>query len=147
MYSTANGAPVADEGKKYLQGKTCADGPNVCVPVRVGKVTRPLLAVAGMVDKSHTVVFDSAGSYAVNKKTGQRISFKRHPGGWNMDMTLEAPDGANIACQQQLAELKSADETERFEVVIVEKSKAELEEDAKDKWCQVGPFGRPVRRP
>ncbi len=59
----------------------------------------PLLAVVDMVDKNHTVVFDSGGSYAVNKATGRVAQFTRKAKSWEIDFELEAPETANrVAC-------------------------------------------------
>jgi len=59
----------------------------------------PLLAVVDMVDKNHTVVFDSGGSYAVHKTTGRVTNFTRKPKSWETGFELEAPEMANrVAC-------------------------------------------------
>ena len=106
-YKTAANKEIVDEGLKVLQGKF-RDEPNICVTTRVAKVRRPLMAVTGMVDKGHTVVFDSEGSLALNKKTGRKIPFSRHAGGWDLKLDLEPPETANETTKHMLAELASA---------------------------------------
>lgn len=74
---------------------------------RAVRVESPLMSVSAMVDKGHTVIFDSAGSYAVNKKTGRTTKFTRSAGSWHVSFDLEAPDVANKVMAAHLAELSA----------------------------------------
>ena len=114
------------------------------------------MAVTGMVDQGHTVVFDSSGSYALNKKTGRIIPFNRHAGGWNIEMELEPPARANDITLRQLAELRAGNipTRETYGVAEYHDELAEVEEyeprqrvytDIKSA-CDRGPFGRPGTR-
>ena len=138
---------------RRLQGRAQGAEGHLCVRTRIAKVSRPLMAVTGMVDQGHAVVFDSAGSYALNKKTGRKIPFARHAGGWNMEMELEPPARANDLTKQQLAELyRRGPQPERYGVAEFHDEIAEIEEPRPGRrtWhadlksaCAPGPFGRP----
>jgi hypothetical protein len=62
--------------------------------------------VCDLVDHGHAVLFDSTGSYAVNKKTGVKTAFLRQGKDWNLRLTLEAPQKANEVMGQILAEMR-----------------------------------------
>jgi hypothetical protein len=74
------------------------------------------MAVCDLVDHGQAVLFDSGGSYAFNKKTGERTPFLRRGKEWEMAMTLEAPSKANAVFAGVLAAMrdvaKSSDEPE-----------------------------------
>jgi len=107
-YGTASkkGPRIKDEGKRILQTK--GDGQNLPqrLNTRKADVNKPLLAVCDMVDHGHAVLFDSTGSYAIKKATGQKTNFQRVGKGWNLTLDLEAPAKANRVMSQMLAELR-----------------------------------------
>ena len=96
---------IVDEGKRILQTKAGEGLLPKRLNTRKADVQKPLLAVADIVDQNHAVLFDSAGSYALNKKTGEKTMFSRVGRGWNLKLDLEAPNKANKVMQQILAEL------------------------------------------
>ena len=87
---------VLDEGLRVLQTKVTspAEAPHI-LKTRKADVQAPLMAGCEMVDAGHILVFDSGGSYAVNKKTGRVTQFKRKPKGWELTLDIAAPDQAN----------------------------------------------------
>jgi hypothetical protein len=107
-YGTAakHGKKIVDEGKRILQTKTNGAGVPQRLNTRKADVGKALLAVCEMVDAKHTVLFDSSGSYAVNKVTGVKTPFLRKGNDWHLKLTLEAPDKANKVMSQILAEMR-----------------------------------------
>ena len=136
------------------QGKQNAKEPHLCLKTRVAKVTRPLVSVTGMVDQSHTVIFDSEGSYALNKRTGRKVPFSRHAGGWNLEVELESPEKANEVTHQMLADMQKKPPEEAYGVAIY-KDGGDYDDnecgvcgcDELKTWTAPGPFGRPGGRP
>ena len=107
-YGTAakHGKKIVDGGKRILQTKTIGAGRPQRLNTRKADVSKALLAVCEMVDMRHTVLFDSSGSYAVNKVTGVKTPFVRKGNDWHLKVTLEAPDKANKVMEQILAEMR-----------------------------------------
>jgi len=107
-YGTASrsGPRIEDQGKRILQTK--GDGTNLPqrLNTRKADVNKALLAVCDMVDNGHAVLFDSSGSFAIKKATGQKTNFQRVGKGWNVTFDLEAPAKANRVMSQMLAELR-----------------------------------------
>ena len=64
------------------------------------------MAVCRMVDNGHAVLFDSGGSYALNKKTREKTMFVREGRGWDLELDLEAPEKANKVMNEILAEIR-----------------------------------------
>jgi hypothetical protein len=89
------GPKIRDEGLSVLQTKVAGDEPPKLLKTRNGKVGKALLAVADMVDSNQAVLFDSGGSYAYNKKSGELTPFVRSDRGWEISFDLEAPEKAN----------------------------------------------------
>ena len=111
--TAARGAPkLVDEGHWSLLSKQTPDELPRVMKARRTDVHEPLLVVCDMVDNNHTVVFDKDGSFAVNKLTGQRLSFSRQGKKFLASFDLEAPEKANRVRAQVLAEMR---ETKRQE--------------------------------
>ena len=55
----------------------------------VTNVSKPIVAVAALCDKGNAVVFDSAGSYILNKRTRETTALKRRGNGYFMDFVIE----------------------------------------------------------
>ena len=53
-----------------------------------------MIAVSDLVDIGHRVVFDDDGSYAVRKKTGQKMQFGRVRGVFEIDFALQPYSGS-----------------------------------------------------
>ena len=70
------------------------------------------MAVCDMVDAGHTIVFDSEGSYAVNKRDGTKWWFARVGKGWELSLDLEAPERANQEMSRIMAEMREVRKTE-----------------------------------
>ena len=123
--TAARGAPkIVDEGRWILQSKQTPEEMPSVVRARKTDVHEPLLAVCDMVDNGHTVVFDKEGSFAVNKATGQRLSFSRQGKKFLASFDLEAPEKANRVRSQILAEMR---ETKRQEEAAKQVSVEEAE--------------------
>jgi hypothetical protein len=123
LYGTAKrGAPkIQDEGKRVLQTKVVGDEYPRQLKTRKADVGKPLLAVCDLVDHQHAVLFDSGGSYAINKRTGVKSPFTRNGKDWELKLTLEAPDTANAVTagiMAQLAEVKARAEHPAVELVL-----------------------------
>jgi hypothetical protein len=111
-YGTAmkGGKKIVDQGKRVLQTKVVGSGLPMRLDTRKADVSKPLLAVCQMVDANHTVLFDSSGSYAINKRTGLKTPFTRKNGDWHLKLNLEAPKTANKVMGQVLAEMRELKE-------------------------------------
>ena len=109
-YGTAKrgGARIEDQGKRVLQTRVENGELPKRLNTRKADVDKPLLAVCDLVDNNHAVLFDSSGSYAINKKTGAKTRFARSGRGWDLKLTLEAPEKANEVMKEVLAELQEA---------------------------------------
>ena len=55
----------------------------------VADVTKPLAAVADMVDAGQVVVFSKHGSFAVNELTGEKLAFTRRTKVYEFEMAVE----------------------------------------------------------
>ena len=102
----AGGARITDEGLRVLQTKGDAMDLPMRLSTRRADVSKPLLAVCDMVDRDHAVLFDSSGSYAVNKTTGRKTQFARVGRGWDLKLMLEAPEKANKVMAEVIAALE-----------------------------------------
>ena len=154
-YSTANNAKVEDEGLRVLSVKHGGGTKPMLIRTRKAKVKRPLMSVADLVDANKTVVFDSAGAFAVDKTTGLRQEFQRKGKGWNVTFDLQAPDDANRS-MSELQDLKKAESQKRapIQIYIGDKTSQQVtkvEEQSAQSASAVspavpdwsGPFGRP----
>ena len=114
QYGTAKrGAPkIQDEGKRVLFTKTAIGEHPQRLNTRQADVFEPLMSVADMIDHGHMVVFDSEGSFAVNKDSGRKTHFERTGKKWQVNLQIEAPEKANKKMTQIMAEMR---ETRRQE--------------------------------
>jgi hypothetical protein len=82
------------------------------------------MAVCQMVDNGHAVLFDSGGSYALDKRTREKTMFARAGRGWDLELDLEAPEKANKVMSEILAEMrdgKGAEAQEKEPEIDIEK--------------------------
>ena len=107
-YGTAKrgGPKIYDMGQRVLQTRVSGGAAPRRLHTRKADVQKPLLAVCDLVDRGHSVVFDSTGSYATNKLTGVKTQFDRVGKDWLLRLTLEAPQKANEVMAQVMAELR-----------------------------------------
>jgi len=110
VYGTAkkDGPKIVDEGRRVLQTRVSGAEKPRRLNTRRADVSKALMAVCDMVDHGQAVLFDSGGSYAFNKKTGERTPFVRKGKEWEMKVTLEAPAKANEVFAGVLAEMQQA---------------------------------------
>ena len=108
-YTTASKTTVQDEGLKVLQTRRTGgpEGEPQRLKARCAAVQTALMSVMAMVDSGHTVVFDRLRSFAIHNETGLQKEFKRHEGGWDLHLELEAPELANAEAVQALAALQA----------------------------------------
>ena len=105
-YSCANDAKVYDEGLRVLSIRSGQNAGPLLMRSRSAKVKRPLMCVADLVDANKTVVFDSEGSFSVDKSTGQRLQFERRGKGWDVEFELECPTEANNTVSELVRQQK-----------------------------------------
>ena len=90
--TAAKGVSIKDEGTRKLVGTVM--GKMRGVTTHVCQVGKPLMSVAEMIDQNHRIVFDSAGSYAENKDTGDIVEFERRNNVF--EITLEVQPYAKV---------------------------------------------------
>ena len=123
MYGTAKkgASKIVDKGKRVLQTKvTGAEMPRH-LNTRKADVDKPLMAVCDLVDHHHAVLFDSGGSFAMNKKTGVKTAFVRSGKEFHLKLLLEAPEKANSVMAgilAELAEVKAKEEQPQVELTL-----------------------------
>ncbi len=71
-YEVANGVRIPNLGEKTFKGIT-TEGAIRSITAQVCDVNRALLSVKKTVSAGNKVVFDDEGSYAEDKKTGEKI--------------------------------------------------------------------------
>ena len=76
VYTAANGESIYDEGKREVCVQE-AGGQMKILRTRVGDVRKGLLAVAGLIDTGHEVIFDAERSVIHHKTTGKTTAMKR----------------------------------------------------------------------
>ena len=141
-YSCANATKVTDEGLRVLATKGTPEKKPMLMRTRKAKVRRPLLCVADLVDNNKTVIFDTTGSFAVDKRTGDKQMFERKGKGWDLTLDLQAPDAANEEFSKLRALAAVEKETvEQPQISILIGAHAEAECVGAD-----GPFGCPGYR-
>ena len=86
------------------------------------------------------MVFDSSGSFVIDKATGEKQPFERKGKGWDLTLELQAPEAANQYFQElkalTKAEQRSTDNPQ-IQIFIADQSIG-VEKQSSD-----GPFGRP----
>ena len=72
-------AGIKDQGKRTYRMRSCTEGKELAVNVRVARVRKPLLSVADMNDVGLDVHFlgGGRGAYAENPTTGERLLLER----------------------------------------------------------------------
>jgi hypothetical protein len=123
-YGTAKkgGPKIIDMGQRVLQTKVVGSEAPKRLHTRKADVQKPLLAVCDLVDRGHSVLFDSTGSYAMNKRTGEKTPFARVGKDWILRLTLEAPQKANIVMAQAMAEMRELKTSAAVPVAVVERA-------------------------
>ena len=91
-YEVASGDKIPNLGEKHVKVKTREGVSKSCV-FQVAEVTQPLASVKAMTAAGHTVVFDSRGSYALDKRTGWWTMFREQGNAYYMDLQLQPKSG------------------------------------------------------
>jgi len=92
-YRAANGAVILDEGERTIYGAFDGHAGVRGARFRVADVSRPLMAIADMLDQGHRIVFDRDDcgqnvSVIVNKKTGKKLPIKERNRTFEIEMRL-----------------------------------------------------------
>ena len=65
------------------------DGVRTSLTFQVAKVNKPLCSVGKLIDDDYRVVFDRAGCYLLDKKTGETMRIKRERGVFVLEAFLD----------------------------------------------------------
>ena len=79
QYVAANGQKIPNEGEVDFKFLTEC-GQRAKITMQVAKVNKPLASVSKLIDEGFKVIFDSSGSYMINKRSGGKISILRERG-------------------------------------------------------------------
>ena len=97
-YRVANNEEIPNLGEQHLIAHTWNGeewGRSKVVTTQVADVSQPIIAVDTMIGNDHTVAFDSGGTLAYDKLTGEYTPFRRDNGTFHMPMWVnvaaEAP--------------------------------------------------------
>ena len=149
QYGTAKrGAPkIQDEGKRALFTKAETGEHPQRLNTRQADVFEPLMSVPDIVDQGHMVVFDSEGSFAVNKDSGRKTHFERTGKKWQVNLQIEAPEKANKKITQIMAKMRETRRQENKTLAdkIVEgilTMNLKDHQDGQDFWWAARPTGR-----
>ena len=89
-YANANGEPIPNLGEQKLPLAT-VEGSLRAMTFQVAPVAKPLGSVQRICAAGHMVVFDSEGSYIVNKQTGELNWFRNCNGSFMLDVWVPPP--------------------------------------------------------
>ena len=85
FYRAANNTKIAIHGKKALRGYT-REGSDIGIDLQVADVKKALGSVRRMCEAGNNVVFDDAGSYIENKRTGERATLIKERGSYILSL-------------------------------------------------------------
>ena len=86
-YKAANGTYIKNYGERVIEGLT-EKGQNVKMKVTVADVSKVLASVSKICECGSRVVFDDAGSYIEDKRTGERTALHKRRGVYVMDIKV-----------------------------------------------------------
>ena len=84
-YVSASGTRLANMGQKVLN-VTTNEGKDTTVLYQIAEVSRPLTSVSATCDKGNWVVYTPKGGFIYNMQTGERTSFERQGGIYQLDL-------------------------------------------------------------
>ena len=88
---------MANMGQKALEVQT-NEGKDTSVIYHIAEVSRPLTSVSATCDKGNWVVYTPEGGFIMNCQTGERTSFERHGGIYELDLWMK--DEGNLGSPQ-----------------------------------------------
>ena len=90
-YVSASGNRMANLGQKALKVQT-NEGKDTAVVYQIADVSRPLTSVGKTCDKGSWVVYTQEGGFIMNLHTGERTSFERKGGIYQLDLCVKDED-------------------------------------------------------
>ena len=106
-YSTAGRDKVYDQGKRILCTLDDTRKP-MAIESRKVNCRRPFMAVTEMTDCGRRVCFGpQRQGFSFDPRTGQKIEFTQTPGGWDLTMKLEPPEGGNRILNKTIQEISA----------------------------------------
>ena len=87
-FASATGEPIPNLGEMVMPMRT-REGTFRSMTVQAAPVTKPLASVLRIVQAGHTVVFDSAGSYILNKETQEVNMLREEDGNYMLDVWVK----------------------------------------------------------
>ncbi len=103
-YRVANNEEIPNLGEQHLTAHTWNGsqwGERKVMTTQVADVSQPIMAVDAMMNNEHTVVFDSGGSFAYDKLTGEYTPFQRDNGTFHMPMWVNVAEAAGAGFTRQ----------------------------------------------
>ena len=94
-YEVADGSRIQNQGEKKFRGITDEEGA-VDITAQVCDVNKGLLSVGRMVDLGQRVVFDKAGSYIEDCKTGEKMWMKEERGLYVLKLWVKTPNNRSF---------------------------------------------------
>ena len=85
QFASATGEPIPNLGEMMMPMLT-REGSLRNMRVQAAPVTKPLASVMRIVQAGHTVVFDSEGSFILNKTSGERNMLREEDGNYMLDV-------------------------------------------------------------
>ena len=86
-YVSASGNRLPNMGQKVLNIQT-NEGKDTTVLYQIAEVGRPLTSVSACCDRGNWVVYTSQGGFIINCQTGERTSFERSGGIYELDIWM-----------------------------------------------------------
>ena len=90
-YVSASAGRMPNMGQKALQVQT-NEGRNAKVLYQIADVSRPPTSVSSTCDKGNWVVYTPQGGFIMNCQTGDRTSFERKGGIYELDLWIRDTD-------------------------------------------------------
>ena len=86
-YVSASGNRLSTMGEQVLNIQT-NEGKDATVLYQIAEVGRPLTSVSATCDRGNWVVYTSQGGFIINCQTGERTSFERSGGIYELDLWM-----------------------------------------------------------
>ena len=101
-YASATGEPIPNLGEQKLPLAT-VEGSLRAMTFQVAPVAKPLGSVQRICAAGHTVVFDSEGSYIINKQIGELNWVRNGIGNFMLDVWVPPPAAVDpyIICKSE----------------------------------------------
>ena len=86
-FASATGESIPNMGEMTMPMYT-REGSFRCMRIQAAPVTKPLASVLRIVHAGHMVVFDAAGSYIMNKESGEINMLREEEGNYMLDVSV-----------------------------------------------------------